>query len=142
MTAELFVVVMKLEFSIAIVSQPNIKQFHLYSTMTDITYGKQILNALLYQCKSDKIWVEWVDQEKRVTENMINKCVLIKPKKDHLGTIGRLSVFVALQEPLIVKHVCINGLLWLCTVMKVKATFKVTEKVQTNQNKLFPSDNA
>ena len=123
MTAELFVVVMKLEFSIAIVSQPNIKQFHLYSTMTDITYGKKILNALLYQCKSDKIWVEWVDQEKRVTENMINKCVLIKPKKDHLGTIGRLSVFVALQEPLIVKHVCINGLLWLCTVMKVKATF-------------------
>lgn len=110
-------------FSIAIVSQPNIKQFHLYSTMTDITYGKKILNALLYQCKSDKIWVEWVDQEKRVTENMINKCVLIKPKKDHLGTIGRLSVFVALQEPLIVKHVCINGLLWLCTVMKVKATF-------------------
>lgn len=84
---------------------------------------KKILNALLYQCKSDKIWVEWLDQEKRVTENMINKCVLIKPKKDHLGTIGRLSVFVALQEPLIVKHVCINGLLWLCTVMKVKATF-------------------
>lgn len=122
-TAELFVVVMKLEFSIAIVSQPNIKQFHLYSTMTDITYGKKILNALHYQCKSDKIWVEWVDQEKRVTENMINKCVLIKPKKDHLGTIGRLSVFFAFQEPLIVKHVCINGLLWLCTVMKVKATF-------------------
>ena len=52
-----------------------------------------------------------MDQEKRVTENMINKCVLIKPEKDHLGTIGRLSVFVALQEPLIVKHVCINGLL-------------------------------
>lgn len=37
---------------------------------------------------------------------MINKCVLIKPKKDHSGTFGRLSVLVALQEPVIVKQVC------------------------------------
>lgn len=37
---------------------------------------------------------------------MINKCVLMKPKEDHSGTFGRLSVFVALQEPVIVKQVC------------------------------------
>ena len=42
---------------------------------------------------------------------MINKCVLMKPKEDHSGTFGRLSVFVALQEPVIVKQVYKNGLL-------------------------------
>ena len=42
---------------------------------------------------------------------MINKCVLMKPKKDHSGTFGRLSVLVALQEPVIVKQVYKNGLL-------------------------------
>ena len=68
MTAKLFVVMMKLEFPVAIVSQLNNKKFHLYSTMTDITNGKKILNALLYRCKSDNK-IAMSGSGKHVTEN-------------------------------------------------------------------------